>query len=222
MLVLLALVALMPSGARPASATAPVSMNRAETQASTTEARAAETGCAALGNYPVGPRAALQAHVSSRLGIEPPLSPWRLAGNVILSAYTGCGQPTAGTFSIQGELMGSPVAESGNITVTLPCAQACLGPALATISGHGAFHQDATHPSDPLYVSVDAVLVTGVGKSRPAHAILSKVMGYLQVRPGHSARLTVLPPPTLSFLPAATAHAGVLSPPLVIYGWRGM
>ena len=34
--------------------------------------------CAALGNYPVGPRA-MSAHAAPGQGIQPPRSPWRLS-----------------------------------------------------------------------------------------------------------------------------------------------
>ena len=177
-------------------------------------------GCAALGNYPVGPRAAMQARVAARQAIEPPPSPWKLAGNVILTAYSGCGRPTAGTFSIQGVLMGGPEQQNG-ITVNVPCALSCLGPALATISGHGAFRQDAAHPRDPLYVTITATLTSVVAKRR-WHAGLTNMTGYLEVKPAQHARLSFLPPPALSFLPAPAVRAGTPPVPLVIYGWRGM
>ena len=171
------------------------------------------TSCAALGNYPVGARAAaMQAHVASRTNRQPPPSPWRLAGNVILSAFTGCGPPTAGTFSVQGVLMGTPV-QQGGITVTVPCAASCLGPALATISAIGTFKQDAAYAHDPLYVTVAATL-TQVHAGRPSQVVLTHIMGYLQVAPGQTAALSFFPPPTV--------RLGSLPLALVLYGWRGM
>lgn len=178
------------------------------------------TACTALGNYPVGPRASLQARVAARQLIEPPPSPWRLAGNIILTAYSGCGRPTTGTFAIQGVLMGTPEEQNG-MTVTVPCALSCLGPPLVTISGRGTFRQDAAHPHDPLYVTITAVLAGTQGRPR-SQAALTNITGYLEVRSAQHARLSFLPPPTLSFLPSVAVNAGIPPVPLVIYGWRGM
>jgi hypothetical protein len=180
---------------------------------------ATASNCAALGDYPVGPRDAASAR--SGLAIQPPRSPWRLAGNIIVAAYTGCGVPTAGTFSIQGQLAGTPGQTGDGSTVDMPCAASCLGPPLAAISGTGTFRQDGTHPRDPLYISVDAALTRTVSGIR-SRTVLRGIMGYLDVAPAQHVRLTVLLPPGFSFLPASTVRAGVLPVPLVIYGWRGM
>lgn len=177
--------------------------------------------CAALGNYPVGPRAALQARVTPRQAMQPPPSPWRLAGNIILTSYSGCGQTTAGTFSMQGDLMGTPVAQNSGGMVLLPCALSCLGPPLASVSAKGAFKQDAAHGHDPLYVTIDGTLISVRG-TRHSRVTLIHILGYLQVAPGNVARLSFLPPPTLSFLSSQAVSAGTLPLPVVIYGWRGM
>ncbi len=173
-------------------------------------------GCAALGAYPTGPR--VVAAVARAAGVQPPPSPWRLVGTITLTAYSGCGHPSAGAFSVRGLLMGTPQA-TGGLTITVPCAQSCLGPPLAAMSATGTFRQDG---QDPLSVTVTATLRGARATRGHAQAALGGVQGYVEVVPGESVRLTVLPPPTLSFLPAATADAGLLPVPLVIYGWRGM
>lgn len=173
--------------------------------------------CLALGNYPVGPRA-MSAHVAPGQGVQPPRSPWRLAGNIILHAYTRCGRPTAGSFSIQGDLMGMPLVQDG---VTVPCPSSCLGPSLARITATGTFAQDAAHAHDALYVAVTATITSTVA-GRRSRVTLSRLLGYMQVSPGQNVTLSFLPPPTLSFLPLQTAQIGILPVPIVIYGWRGM
>lgn len=175
--------------------------------------------CTALGNYPVGPRA-MSAHAAPGQGIQPPRSPWRLAGNIILTAYLRCGRPTAGSFSIQGDLMGMPLTQSG-VTATVPCPSSCLGPSLARMTATGTFTQDAAHAHDALYVTVNTTMTSTVA-GRRSRATLSHLLGYMQVSPGQNVRLTFLPPPTLSFLPPQTAQIGTLPVPIVIYGWRGM
>lgn len=183
--------------------------------------RAHSMSCAALGNYPVGPRAVLQAHALSRQSILPPPSPWRLAGNINISAYSGCGPPTAGTFSIHGILMGAPVVQSNGITVTVPCASSCLGPKLAEITARGAFSQEAAHARNPIYVTVNAAISSVVAR-RNTRIAVADLTGYLQVQPGQTAELSFLPPPTLPLLPPQTASVGTLPIVIVVFGWRGM
>lgn len=187
----------------------------------------ARRACPALGLYPVGPRLA-QAHVAARPARQrqPPLSPWRLAGTLRLTAFRGCGHPTAGTFAVAGDLLGQPV-QSGGITVTVPCAASCWGPPLAVISATGTFQQDGAHPDDALYVRVRATLISAQPRvpvpasclqscplGPPTRLAFRAVTGYVQVAPGAHVTLSFFPPPPVSVsqLPLA----------VVIYGWRGL
>ena len=120
--------------------------------------------CATLGTYQIGPRS-----VPERLGPRSGTSsgmgrphhattasvsrPWLLRRTLTLSGYRGCGQPTAGTFSIQRSVVGPPIERPRGQGVALLCPLegACGFPVTGVISATGAFTQDAAHASDLLY-----------------------------------------------------------------------
>lgn len=185
-----------------------------------------QAGCAALGDYPTGPRVAAHAHIVHQGISQPRPSPWRLVGNITLSAFSGCGQPTVGTFSVKGLLMGMSV-QSGGVTVTVPCEMSCWGPPLAVISATGTFRQDAAHAADPLYVTVNATVtsahpgpqdtgtcVESCFLHKGSQFTFTHITGYLRVTPGENVTLSFLPPPRVSL--------GSVPMAVVIYGWRGM
>ncbi len=203
-----------PAGARAAAAAAAVAQGHT-TQGHTTQGydtqRYSAQGYSTLWHSP---------RLAPHIGIQPPPSPWRWDGNIIITAYSGCGQPTAGTFSLHGLLMGTPV-QSGGRTVIMLCATSCLGPVLADVTATGTFAQDGAHAHDVTYVSVSAALTTTRG-GRRSHAALSHITGYLQVTPGQVAILSFFPPPSVSFLPADVAAIGTLPVAVWVYAWRGM
>ncbi len=92
------------------------------------------TACAALGAYQIGARI-----VPERAGTHPGVSsgtarpgrattaivsrPWLLRGTLTLSGYSGCGQPTAGIFSIQRSVVGPPIERPRGQGATMMCPQ---------------------------------------------------------------------------------------------------
>jgi len=204
------------------------------------------TACAALGAYQIGARI-----VPERAGTHPGVSsgtarpgrattaivsrPWLLRGTLTLSGYSGCGQPTAGTFSIQRSVVGPPIERprGQGATMMCPLEGSCGFPVTGVISATGSFTQDAAHASDPLYVLVSATITTarpGPQQGRPcstqtgcppATVIMStvtmtNVTGYLQATATDSQRVI------LSFLPPPTSASDAAPTPLVLDGRRGV
>jgi len=215
---------------------APVRAQRALPQAS----------CAALGAYQIGPRI-VPERPGARSGVlsgavEPRRAttaivarPWLLRGTLTLSGYSGCGQPTAGTFSIRRRVVGPPIERSlgRGAAIACPMEGPCGFPVFGIISATGAFAQDAAHAADPLYVTVSATITTarpGPQQGRPcstrtgcppATAITStvtmtNVTGYLQATASDGQRVV------LSFLPPPTSAGDATPTPLVLAGWRGV
>lgn len=219
----------------------------------------ATSSCSALGTYQIGPRllplrpsppqhsGAQPAPLVSRsaqaqpaatgsgqaqpgVAIAWPLS--ALTGALTITAYSPCGAPTAGTFSVHRLPLKSPIRQPNRHGATLPCAVPCYWPATGVISATGRFVQDTLHPNDPAFVAVSATVSTarpGPMMGRPcstrtgcppasvtvSSVSFSAVTGYLQVLPGNqSATLTFLPPPNGNSAAAPTA--------LTLQGWRGV
>jgi len=197
------------------------------------------------GVYQVGPRVLPErSRTRSRMpstqaasvpGIAVTWPGWMLRGTLTISAYNGCGQSTAGTFSVQRSVVGPPIERPRGRGAAIPCPMEgpCGFPVTGIISATGAFTQDVAHATDPLYVTVSATITTarpGPRQGRlcstqtgctPATVITStitmtNVTGYLQVAvsDGQHAVLSFLPPP------ASASDATPL--PLVLDGWRGV
>lgn len=201
-------------------------------------------GCAALGTYQIGPRALpMRPHPRAHSGTQPRRSApagrpvviaWpvsALRGTLTISAYSACGQPTAGTFSVQRLLVRPPIQPYHRAIKAIPCAEVCGWPPAGVITATGSFSQDALHPHDATFVTVSATITStrpGPPMGRPCSATygcpppsviissvsFSAVTGYLQVVPGgQSAILTFLPPPS--------ANNAAAPQPLTLQGWRG-
>ncbi len=154
-----------------------------------------------------------------------------LRGTLTFSSYSGCGQPTAGTFSIQRVVVGLPIERSRVQGAAIPCPMegSCGFPVTEVISATGVFTRDAAHVTDPLYVTVSATITTarpglaGAAVRDPdgrplATVITSKVTvtnvtGYLQAAASDSQRVA------LSFLPPIS---DAVPAPLALDGWRGV
>lgn len=222
-------------------------------------ARPAASSCPALGAYQIGPRLLpLQPSPPQHSGAQPapamsasgqaglwaagsgqarpgatiawPLS--ALTGALTITAYSPCGAPTAGTFSVHRLPLKAPIRQPNRHGATLPCAVPCFWPPTGVISATGRFVQDTLHPDDPTFVAVSATISmarpgpmmgrpcsTRTGCPPPSVAIssasFSAVTGYLQVAPGNqSATLTFLPPPNGNSAAAPSA--------LALQGWRGV
>lgn len=202
--------------------------------------RAQPHTCSALGIYHIGSRV---LPVSPPHGAQPPrgrqlpaqtaiVEPVSaLLGTLTITAYSGCGQPTAGAFSAHRLPYKGPIQPYHRESKALPCAEVCWWPPAGVITATGTFSQDALHPHDPLYVSVSATLVVArpgpmlgmpcsVKQGCPPRPVITstttfaQVTGYLQVALGaQSAVLTFLPPPSAG---STTAPAA-----LTLQGWRG-
>jgi len=205
-----------------------------------------QTACAALGAYQIGPRI-LPERSGARSGMSSGVAgprhaatanvsqPWLLRGTLTLSGYSGCGQPTAGTFSIRRGAIGPPIEQprGQGATMMCPLEGSCGFPVTGVISATGAFTQDAAHATDPLYVTVSATITTARSDPRqgrpcstqtgcpPATVITStvtmtNVTGYLQAVASNGQRVV------LSFLPPPTPASDVAPTPMALYGWRGV
>lgn len=229
---------------------APWAAQAAAPAASATHGRVAAS-CAALGAYQVGPR--VVPYVQSHVHATPPSArsqshavpivvwpAWTLRGTLTIAAYTGCGSPTSGTFSVQRTVIGPPVEQpnrSGSIVCDVPCARQLTG----IVSATGTFAQDPAHPGDATYLRVSATITSArpgpmMGRScspstgcPPARVItstvtFSDVTGYLQVNSGDRAAVpadVVQRTATLSFLPPPMATGSLTPSPVVLLGWRG-
>ena len=205
-----------------------------------------QTVCAALGTYQIGPRI-VPERSGTRTGVSSGTvrprhattaivaRPWLLRGSLTLSSYSGCGQPTAGTFSIQRGVVGPPIERSQGQGAAIPCPMEgpCGFPVTGVISATGAFTQDAAHASDPLYVTVSATITMahpGPRQGRPcatqtgcppatvitSTVTMMNVTGYLQATASDGQRVV------LSFLPPPTSAGDAAPTPLVLDGWRGV
>lgn len=204
-----------------------------------------QAACAAVGTYQVGPRIVPErarprsgtpfGAVGPRRAATAIVSqPWMLRGTLTLSAYNGCGQPAAGTFSVQRSVVGPPIERSRGRGVAIPCAMEgpCGFPVTGVISATGAFTQDAAHAVDPLYVTVNATITTarpGPQQGRPCSTqtgcppatvitstvTMTNVTGYLQAAASDGQRIV------LSFLPPPASASDVAPTALVLDGWRG-
>ena len=153
--------------------------------------------CAALGTYQVGPRilpaatrwtARLQGRPaqSSDRSIASAGQPWMLRGTLVLSAYSGCGQSTMGTFAVRRTMIGPPLGPGSRARCSGPCPQPVAGVLAAT----GTITQDAAHATNPLYVRVSAIITATRPGRHPA---------------GQSAILSFLPPLLAAASPPPTA-----------------
>jgi len=205
-----------------------------------------QTACAALGAYHIGSRI-LPERAGTRPGVSSGTArpgrataaivarPWLLRGTLTLSGYSGCGQPTAGTFSIQRSVVGPPIERPrGQRTAMMcPLEGSCGFPVTGVLSATGTFAHDAAHAADPLYVTVSATITAarpGPQQGRtcstqtgcpPATVIMStvtmtNVTGYLQAAASDGQRVV------LSFLPPPTSASDAAPTPLVLDGWRGV
>ncbi len=194
----------------------------------TAQARAtpSKMSCAVLGTYDIGARALPEqsrtgsgalsvAGRPSRAGAAIAITPWMLTGTLTISAYSGCGQPTSGAFTVRRSLIGPPIErpQAGRTSIACIAGRPCGFPVTGVISATGSFAQDMTHPQDPTYVTVSATVVTGrpgpqIGRpcsadtGCPAPTVIrstvtfSHVTGYLQTTSdGRTATLSFLPPP---------------------------
>lgn len=197
----------------------------------TAQARSVPTrmSCAALGTYHIGssgPHVTPQqlgtgSGVSSvtgrpsRAGAAIAIAPWLLTGTLTISAYSGCGQSTSGSFAVRRSLVGPPIERPGAARASIACVAGppCGFPVTGVISATGSLAQDPAHPQDPTYVTVSATVVTarpGPRMGRPCSATtgcppstvikstvtFSNVTGYLQTASdGQTATLSFLPPP---------------------------
>lgn len=222
-------------------------------------ARPAASSCPALGAYQIGPRLLpLRPSPPQHSGARPSPSasghgqaqPWAsgsgqgqsgvaiawplsaLTGALTITAYSPCGAPTSGTFSVHRLPLRTPIRQPNRHGTTLPCAVPCYWPATGVISATGRFVQDTLHPNDPTFVAVSATISTArpgpmMGRPCSTHTgcpppsvtvssvSFNAVTGYLQVAPGNqSATLTFLPPPDGSSAAAPSA--------LALQGWRGV
>ncbi len=203
-----------------------------------------QAACAAVGTYQVGPRIVPERSRTRSGGPSAPAAPapgsamawpgWMVRGTLTLSAYSGCGQPTAGTFSMQRSVVGPPIERPRGRGVAIPCAMEgpCGFPVTGVISATGAFTQDAAHAADPLYVTVNATITTarpGPQQGRPCSTqtgcppatvitstvTMTNVTGYLQAAASDGQRIV------LSFLPPPASASDVGPTALVLDGWRG-
>ena len=206
----------------------------------TAQARGAPSkmSCAALGMYhigSIGPRLTPEQPRTgssvlsvtgrpSRARAAIAIGPWMLTGTLTISAYSGCGQSTAGAsgasatsgaFVVRRSLVGPAIERPGTSRTSIACiaGRPCGFPVTGVISATGSFAQDMTHPQDPTYVTVNATVVTarpGPPMGRPCSATagcppstvimstvtFSNVTGYLQTAAdGQTATLSFLPPP---------------------------
>jgi hypothetical protein len=209
---------------------------------------AAQQGhCAVLGTYHVGPRVLpLAGAAQGRAGVQTPVAgqatvvpaiAWPaefLRGTLAISAYTGCGGATIGSFAVHWTPGGPPIDGPRRGAPAMPCAVPCWLPPAGVISATGRFVQDPMHPHDATYVLVSATVTTA--RLRPqrgspcsnvtdcppsmvmtatATATFTDVTGYLQVPPPAGQRVT------LSFLPPPGASTDVAPTAMVLQGWRG-
>ena len=205
-----------------------------------------QASCAALGAYQIGPRI-MPERSGGRSGVSSGTvrpgrattaivsRPWLLRGTLTLSGYTGCGQLTRGTFSIQRSVVGPPIERprGQGAAIMCPLDGPCGFPVTGVISATGSFTQDAAHASDPLYVLVSATITTarpGPQQGRPCSTqtgcppatvimstvTLTNVTGYLQATATDSQRVI------LSFLPPPTSASDAAPTPLVLDGRRGV
>jgi len=195
----------------------------------------ASAPCAALGTYQIGPRAVprtLSLHRAppaqrQEHALQIPAR-WVLQGRLTLTAYTGCGRPTQGTFVVQRALVHLPTRETPTRAVAAPCTASC---ALETdvVSATGRVTQDPAHAGDPLWVLVSAMITTtrpGPPLGRPCSpagcppptaiitaVTITDVVGVLHVG-------AVTPTLTLTF-PRPPSAGGTQAPrPLVLTGQR--
>ncbi len=195
----------------------------------TAQARGAPStmSCAALGTYHIGsiiPRVTPEqprtgsgvSSVSGRPSRDAlAIAPWLLIGTLTISSYSGCGQSTSGTFTVQRSLLGPVIKRPGTARTSIACVAGppCGIPVTGVISATGSFAQDMTHPQDPTYVTVSATVVTarpGPQMGRPCSTntgcppstvirstvTFNNVTGYLQTTSdGQTATLSFLPPP---------------------------
>lgn len=223
-------------------------------QAAPPSTRAAMPGqaCSALGTYRVGSRVWPLARHSGKLGAPAPGQPaqpgipsiaWpggMWVGTLVISAYSGCGSPTTGTFTVRRVWTGPWMAQPRR-GVGIACAVPCW-PRSGMAAATGSFVQDPLHPSDPIYVMVTAMVTTtrpgpqlgrpcSVQSGCPAPTVvtstvsIANVTGYVQV-PSAAAGT---PPSgtqqakmaTLSFLAPPVAGTSEAPEEVVLQGWRG-
>lgn len=141
---------------------------------------ASKAGCDALGTYHVGPtipppvinppQTSGQGASTPGVAIAYPIMGGTLAGTITLTAYTGCGSPTVGSFTVALSRYRGPlpmttnsgtgkgqVTEQGTATYV---AQPIIG-GTTVLTATGTFKQDPAHPTDPSYLSVDASVTYG-------------------------------------------------------------
>lgn len=85
-----------------------------------------------------------------------------LRGTLTISAYTGCGAPTAGTFVVQGlmrPIIGAQPGPGGGQSKGAQIMPLYGGTGILTATGTIA--QDGTHQGDPTYVAVAATVIYG-------------------------------------------------------------
>jgi hypothetical protein len=181
--------------------------------------------CSEIGSYAA-------AHGRSAVGISggvnqiyPYYGTSVLSGTLTLSAYTGCGVATAGTFALQSVTRQGPLPEQQSRTGQRPSAGGSMAFPLVISTGvltaTGTIAQDPQHAGDPTYVLVNATVTYGrplpscIGTCPVPPAIpcqssgcqarvlvtrtvtFTKVTGYLRVQAGAMpmASLVFLPPP---------------------------
>jgi hypothetical protein len=126
--------------------------------------------CAALGSYAVGsatPPVAQRgappppgSKVSPTYPPSPEGADGSLRGTINLTAYKGCGEPSAGNFVLRSALppVRMPQAVGTPPAGTPKCRVGAAMPGVPTIvlSASGTFAQDPAHVGDPMYVLVQA------------------------------------------------------------------
>lgn len=200
----------------------------------------AQSSCVALGTYRVRQsslaESAVRPHASQgrrmRTTTASPVHPWDFQGTLIISAYTGCGIPTRGTFSMSRAMAGPPPAQPITPNPSGRCSGPCPRPVTGLLGVSGTFAQDTVHGADPLYVTVSAAMT--MTRPGPPHGPLcsdetgcppftvitstvafTSVTGYLQG--GVTAGSSV----TLSFLPPPAPHSAVAPVALTVMAGRG-
>src|SRR5947209_4765851 len=115
-----------------------------------------QASCAILGTYHLGARVLpLATSARGHAGVPTPAPgharvaaaiaqpAWLLGGSLVISAYTGCGGATMGSFTVHRTAVGPGIYGPRRGARAIPCAVSCWLPPTGVISATGRFVQDS-------------------------------------------------------------------------------